>query len=442
MAQRFFNPAPQYFYSGTPAAPLSGGLMYFYEPGTSTPKDTYSDNGLSTPNPNPVVLSASGVLPNVFLNGAYRVILQDKDGVQQPGWPRDSVNSITDIAFSAWDSTITYGAGGANIVYASDTKYYISIQGNNTNHEPSANPLWWQPAFDYFAKGQTIVTAGYVAVGDATTGLTGISMVTKGGILAGDGTTAPQVLAVGTNGQVLTAASGQTTGLQWSSPATATTNIQEFPGSGTYTKPAGAVAVLVELWAGGGGGPNVTTSNTTLGGGAGGEYVRYLLDAADVAATEAVTIGAGGAGGANGGNNNGTVGGNTTFGSLLTAIGGNPGTTSANNAATIPRSNSALYTTTTGSNFLTFVVPQAGAGGNAAASSPNGMNAVMGGAGGGSSNTGLGGTSAGGGAGGNGNNVAATPATAGAVPSGGGGASGNDGGGGAGGNGYARITSW
>jgi len=178
MSQRFFNPAPQFFYSGTPAAPLAGGLMYFYVPGTTTPKDTYSDNALTTPNTNPVVLSSSGVLPNVFLDGSYKVILQDKNGVQQPGWPRDSVNSIQDLAFANWDSTITYGEGGANIVTASDGNYYVSIQANNLAHEPSASPLWWSLwPFPSLAKGVVFAGTGtaVVAVGPGANGTTVIA---------------------------------------------------------------------------------------------------------------------------------------------------------------------------------------------------------------------------------------------------------------------------
>lgn len=451
MAQRFNNPAPQYFYSGTPAAPLSGGLMYFYAAGTDTPKDTYSDNGLSVPNTNPVVLTSSGILPNVFLDGAYKVILQDKDGVQQPGWPRDSVNSVADLTFSPWDSTQTYGAGSTNIVYASDMNYYISIQANNTNHEPSANPLWWQPAFDYFAMGQTLVavgevavghastglagtaiTAGYTAIGNATTALAGINTVTKGTIAAGTGTTTG-LLAVGTNGQYLSAASGQTTGLEWVSPPAATTNLQEFSSTDTWTKPAGAVSVLVELWAGGGGGGGQSSQKS--GGGGGGGYTMILLDAADCAGTETVTIGAGGAGGTTAA---GSDGGNTTFGSLATARGGRGGTLS---------NTPALSGDYTGTGFTVVAVPGWASGSGAPQSSGNdgiaGGACIMGGAGGGGAalnSSGAGGVSLNGGNGGDGRSTAGT-ATAGAVRGGGGGGAFN-GTGGAGGAGYARITAW
>lgn len=150
MATRFSNPSPQYFYNGTPAAPLSNGLMFFYDPGTLDLKNTYSDNALSVANSNPVVLSSSGVLPSVFLDGPYRVILTAKydsngdAGVQQ--WDLDNINSVTDLAFSDWDASIDYGIGGANIVYSTDGQYYVSIATPNISHDPAseANPEYWE----------------------------------------------------------------------------------------------------------------------------------------------------------------------------------------------------------------------------------------------------------------------------------------------------------
>lgn len=48
----------------------AGGKVYFYEPNTTTPKDTYSDSALTTGNPNPVILDSAG-RASIWLNGDY-----------------------------------------------------------------------------------------------------------------------------------------------------------------------------------------------------------------------------------------------------------------------------------------------------------------------------------------------------------------------------------
>jgi hypothetical protein len=236
MATRLSNPAPRFFYDN--GEPLSSGKMWFYEPGTTTPKNTYSDNGLTTPNTNPVILSSSGLMPNIFLDGVYKVLLTDKDDVQQSGYPRDNINSLVQLAFLEWDSTLNYGIGGVNIVYASDGNYYVSIQNNNLGHDPTVSPLWWTPLFDYLIEYQGVVgnnevavgdtatglkgiaiTNGHFVVGDTTNGIAGLALTTKGSFFVGDGAGAPTAFPVGTNGQYLVAQSGEATGLLWTTPA-------------------------------------------------------------------------------------------------------------------------------------------------------------------------------------------------------------------------------
>lgn len=444
MATRFANPAPRFFYDN--GEPLSSGKMYFFEPGTSTPKNTYSDNALSVPNTNPVILSGSGLLPNVFLDGAYRVILTDKDDVQQSGYPRDSVNSIVGVPFEEWDSTINYGMGGINIVYASDGQYYVSIQNNNQGHDPTSSPLWWEPLADFVLPGQTVVPDGFVAVGSATTGLAGIDMTAKGGLLVGDGTTAPQVLPVGTDNFVLAAASAETTGVAWVSLGSLQPpDYQEFTGSGTWNKPTGATLVYVEgIGAGGSGAAsNGAGSPDSAGGGGGGLFVNNWFLASALTSTVAVTIGAGASGVATG--NNGGAGGDTTFGGYLTAPGGGPGLVDASTAfgglagGLLGSLNNAASSITQPGDYA------GGAGGiSGNASASKGGNSVKGGAGGGAAGTGIsasGGTSLLGGNGGAGSN--AGNATAGTAPGGGGGATSNNGStSGAGAAGRLRVWAW
>ena len=59
------------------AGPYLGAQLFFYVTGTSTPQDTWADNGLTTKNANPVVADlATGFFPSIYLTQsvAYKVI--------------------------------------------------------------------------------------------------------------------------------------------------------------------------------------------------------------------------------------------------------------------------------------------------------------------------------------------------------------------------------
>src|SRR5574343_859800 len=60
--------------------PLVGGKVFIYDPGTSTPKNTYSDYNFVTPNPHPVILDSSGVA-TIYIDGSYKIILKDSADV-------------------------------------------------------------------------------------------------------------------------------------------------------------------------------------------------------------------------------------------------------------------------------------------------------------------------------------------------------------------------
>ena len=80
MSNRFVFPKQQWVNAN--GNPLNGGKLYFYESGTTTPKDTYSDEALTTPNTNPVVADSAGVFPDIWMDGTYTVKLTDADDVQ------------------------------------------------------------------------------------------------------------------------------------------------------------------------------------------------------------------------------------------------------------------------------------------------------------------------------------------------------------------------
>lgn len=66
----------------TQGRPLSGGLLYFYAAGTTTPQSAYQDTGLTIAHPNPIELDSSGRVPMFYLaDGDIKIRLTDDAGV-------------------------------------------------------------------------------------------------------------------------------------------------------------------------------------------------------------------------------------------------------------------------------------------------------------------------------------------------------------------------
>ena len=142
---RFVNPVPQ-FLDGN-GDPYSNGLMYFYEAGTNTFKNTYADSDETIANTNPVELDAFGRIPNVWYTGLARVVLKPADGGQ--GWERDLVGSGDAFEnFSEWQSFVLYDQN--DFVYRNGLLYrslIASNQGNDPALTPSANANWEEVRF-------------------------------------------------------------------------------------------------------------------------------------------------------------------------------------------------------------------------------------------------------------------------------------------------------
>jgi len=83
---KFFVPNTNY--------PLSGGKVYSYVAGTSTPLTTYSDPAGAIPNTNPVILNAQGEA-SIYLsnNSLYKIDVHDASDVPLSGYPVDNIQT-------------------------------------------------------------------------------------------------------------------------------------------------------------------------------------------------------------------------------------------------------------------------------------------------------------------------------------------------------------
>ncbi len=77
----FLVPNAQQQFCDSNGVPLASGSVYFYEPGTTTPKNTWADQDLTTLNTNPVVLDSAG-RATIWgdVGQSYRQIVNDLNG--------------------------------------------------------------------------------------------------------------------------------------------------------------------------------------------------------------------------------------------------------------------------------------------------------------------------------------------------------------------------
>jgi len=141
MATLFTNPFSQFFTDDNKA--LSGGKITFFEVGsTVTKKSTFSNFAGTIANVNPIILDQAGRIPTVFLDGSYRVTLQDKNDIQID--ERDNVGGAVGGSFADWEVSIDYGVGGDNIVTGSDGCYYKSFVTPNIGNDPTSSATFWE----------------------------------------------------------------------------------------------------------------------------------------------------------------------------------------------------------------------------------------------------------------------------------------------------------
>jgi hypothetical protein len=121
--------------------PLSGGKLYTYIAGSSTPQSTYADPGGTSPNTNPVILDSTGSAKIFLAPQNYKFVLQDSNGVQQ--WTVDNITGDPPRS----DVTSVFGRTGAVVAVTGDytcsqitgavcsipTIYYQTIRNGGTD---------------------------------------------------------------------------------------------------------------------------------------------------------------------------------------------------------------------------------------------------------------------------------------------------------------------
>lgn len=284
--------------------PLSGGEIFVYLAGTSTPATTYTTKAGGTPNTFPIDLNTLGVNEDgeVWLIGgsAYKFVIKDSAGVTLR--TLDNISGINDTAITAdqwvvYQSPPTY-VSATSFTVAGDQTQTFQVRRRIKTTNTGGTIYSTITASSYLAPNTTVTVQNDSGVLDS-----GLSQVSYGLI---------SVLDSSVIGRLL--------------------NVQSITATGTYTPTPGTTRIIVEgQGSGGAGGGSAATAAGTVavgGGGGGGGRSKTLLTTGFYP-TVAVTIGAGGvpAAGASGG-----AGGNCTFGAFMTCNGGAGGGASGSGA--------------------------------------------------------------------------------------------------------------
>jgi hypothetical protein len=118
MTTSIATPPKLQFFSSS-GVPLSGGKLYSYAAGTTTPLATYTSSSGGTANTNPVILDSRGEA-NVWFNAvSYKLKLTSSTDVEI--WTVDNLNgpdqtTLASLAASSGSSLVGYTQGGAGAV--------------------------------------------------------------------------------------------------------------------------------------------------------------------------------------------------------------------------------------------------------------------------------------------------------------------------------------
>lgn len=210
---------PRWLFVDANGNPRAGAKLYTYETGTSTPKPTYSDAGLTVPNANPMISDADGYFSDIFLaSGAYRFRLTTSADAQI--WQADNIEGgSTALPLTGGEMTgfITLHADPTQAMHAAtkqyvDNKFTASVKdygakGDGTTDDAAAI----QAAIDAVAAagGGTVFLPRGTYIANTTLTITGSNSI----LLAGEGMFASSIRST-VAGQRVLSISGSRHGLE------------------------------------------------------------------------------------------------------------------------------------------------------------------------------------------------------------------------------------
>ncbi|MBT3070927.1 hypothetical protein KKP04_08610 [Rhodomicrobium sp. Az07] len=220
--------------------PLALGNLHYYQAGTTTPQDTYTDDEGTIVNTNPLVLDGSGRLTtDVYLGAAadYKEVLTTSSAPVSP-WPADDIphasaseGGATDIGASYTVNTVNLtSSSGSGVTIAAattttagvlDSTRAAKIDGlatvagtgsySDLVNTPSLGTLATASSIDNDDWSGTPLSIANGGTGQTTANAAfdALSPLTAAGdILTGGASGAAQRLSIGSTGQVLTVVSG------------------------------------------------------------------------------------------------------------------------------------------------------------------------------------------------------------------------------------------
>lgn len=175
MATGTVMPSPVFTGFDNNGDPLSGGKLYTYAAGTTTPLATYTDVGLLTPNANPIILDSGGRATVFLRSTSYKFVLKTSADVTV--WTQDNVSAVPNTQVDL-DVTATAGealtAGDAAYISAGDggrsVGRWYKTDADNTYASSTAGMVGMVPTD--IASGDS----GSVRLSGRLTGLSGLTI--------------------------------------------------------------------------------------------------------------------------------------------------------------------------------------------------------------------------------------------------------------------------